>query len=215
MPAQRSGAAPGWIQPSGDPKHEVLVHHDLVGIAAVGRAAQNGVGAIVGEGEVVLAVLLEPLAAIGAVAAGIDHAAHAGQVAGLEAGDFLPDLLHPSDDFVPGHHGESRAAPFVPRLVEIGVADAAEENLDVDVVRSGRSALEVERHERRPGARGGVAPGRQAGVEGGASGLCRVLNMCHEVLLDRFGVEVIRCERAEGVRGGSPPRRRFGALAAG
>jgi hypothetical protein len=100
----------------------------------------------------------------------------------------------------------------------------------VDVVRSGRAALEVERHERRPGARGGVAPRRQAGVEGGAPGLWRVLNMCHEVLLDRVGVEITRRQRAEAPQASlpivdssaeyrrwplEPARRRFGALAAG
>ena len=45
-------------------------------------SARCGFGAVVGQGEGVLAVLLQTLAAVGAVAAGIHHAADAGQVAG-------------------------------------------------------------------------------------------------------------------------------------
>ena len=43
------------------------------------------------------------------------------------------DLDDAADDLVAGNHREDRAAPLVARLVDVGVADAAEENLDRDV----------------------------------------------------------------------------------
>ena len=65
--------------------------------------------------------------------------------------DLGAHLLHATDDLVPGYHGEHGAAPFVPRLVEVGVADAAEEDVQVDVLRAGRPPLELERGQRASG----------------------------------------------------------------
>ena len=45
---------------------------------------------------------------------------------GADAGD-------PPDDLVAGHHREDRAAPLVPGLVDVGVADAAVVDVDDDV----------------------------------------------------------------------------------
>ena len=48
-----------------------------------------------------------------------------------------PDLCHAADNLVTGHariYGRHHAAPLVARLVKIGVADAAEQNLDLHVV---------------------------------------------------------------------------------
>ncbi len=112
------------------------VDDDAVGVAAVGDAAGVLVGEVVGEGEVG-AELLEARLALGAGAVGVDHAADRGEVAGLELGDGGADLGDAADDLVAGNagiDGGHHAAPLVAGLVEIGVADAAEENLDLHVV---------------------------------------------------------------------------------
>ena len=78
-----------------------------------------------------------PGLALGAGAVGVDQAADGGEVAGLEFGDGGADLGDAADDFVAGDAGVDGghdAAPLVAGLVEVGVADAAEEDLDLDVV---------------------------------------------------------------------------------
>ena len=94
------------------------------------------VGEVVGEGEV-RAELLESGLALGAGAVGVDHAADRGEVAGLEFGHGGADLGDAADDLMAGNAGVDgghHAAPLVAGLVEIGVADAAEENFDLHVV---------------------------------------------------------------------------------
>ena len=49
----------------------------------------------------------------------------------------------------PGTIGKMRAAPLVANLMQVAVADAAERDLDLDVCRAGRPALERERCQRR------------------------------------------------------------------
>ncbi len=85
----------------------------------------------------VRAELLKACLALGAGAVGVDHAADGGEVAGLELGDGGANLGDAADDLVAGDAGVDGghyAAPLVPDLVEIGVTDAAEENLDLYVV---------------------------------------------------------------------------------
>ena len=86
------------------------------------------------------AELLEAGLALGAGAVGVDHAADRGEVARLELGDGGADLGDAADDLVAGNagiDGGHHAAPLVAGLVEVGVADAAEEDLDLHVVLGG------------------------------------------------------------------------------
>ncbi len=139
---QRRGA--GQIQPLGHLEHEMLGNDDLLAVAAVGARAVDRVGAVVGVGGAVFAVLFPALSAGVAVAARLDHAAHADRVAGLEARDLGADLQHAAHDFVAGHHRIPRAAPVVADVVHVGVADPAVQDLDDDVVRPRAAAVELE-----------------------------------------------------------------------
>ena len=154
MPAHSSGAAPAGSRPAGTLRTKRLVHHDLRGVAAVGRRLAVHLGAVVGEGRALLAELLEVALAGVAVAAGVDHAADADQVAGLELRHLAPTARHAAHDLVARDHGEDGAAPLVARLVDVGVADAAEEDVDQHVVRARVAALDGERRE---GGAGGSA----------------------------------------------------------
>src|SRR5689334_11213826 len=100
----------------------MLGHHDASRIAAVGRGLPIHLGAVVGPGRNLGAELLVAAAARAAVAARVDHAAYARQIADLEPGDPLADARHATDDLVTGHHWIHRVAPIPARLVDVGVA---------------------------------------------------------------------------------------------
>ncbi len=109
---------------------------------------------IIGEHGALAAVLLQALLAGIAVPAGIHEAAHAHDVAGLEARDRATDLRDPADDFVARDHGVAAAAPFVADAVDVRVADAAIQHVHGHVVGPRIAAREgVGRQRRRGGDR--------------------------------------------------------------
>ena len=132
----------GQIELVGNPQHESLVDDDRVGIASKSRAADHFVDAVVGWVEAPFAILLQALTAGTASAAGIDHAADSGEVARLEKGRFGAGLGHPADNFMSRKARVDRIMPFVAGLMQVGMANAAIENFDLDVLRSGVAAVE-------------------------------------------------------------------------
>lgn len=93
------------------------------------------------EGEDhVRAELLQAGPALGATPVEVDQPAHRGEVAGLEPGDCGADLGDPADDLMAedaGVDGGHEAASLVTDMMEIGVADAAEQDGDLHVVCGG------------------------------------------------------------------------------
>jgi hypothetical protein len=86
---------------------------------------------------------------------GIHDAADADQVTLVEASHRRTDGRDPADDFVARHAwvgGGYEVGPLIADGVEIGVADAAEEDLDLDVAIGGLAALDGVRGEVRGGA---------------------------------------------------------------
>ena len=154
---QRSGS--GKIEVGRDAQDKSLVDDDAVGVAAVGDAAEVLVGKVVGEGQV-RAELLEAGLALGAGAVGIDHAADGGEIAGLELGDRRADLGDAADDLVAGHawvDGGHDVAPLVADRVQVGVADAAEQNFDLHVVFGWIAPRDRTGSERRCRTGGGIS----------------------------------------------------------
>ncbi len=144
------------VEVGGDAHHEALVDDDAVGVTTVGDTSEVLVPRVVGEGSV-RAELLEAGSALGAGAVGVDEAAHRGEVAARESGDGGADLRDAADDLVAGDAGVDgghHAAPLVPDRVEIGVADPAEEDLDLHVVRGRIAPRDRGCGERRRRARG-------------------------------------------------------------
>src|SRR6185312_5830950 len=130
---QRGG--PGEIEVRGHLEHEALVDNDAVGVTAVGDAAGMFVGEVVGQGHV-RAELLEACLALRTRTVGVDQAANSGKVADLElrhgragAGNTAHDLMA----WDAGINGGHNAAPLVADLMQVGVTDAAEENLDAHI----------------------------------------------------------------------------------
>src|ERR1700712_4050603 len=117
-----------------DSKHEILANDDRVRIAAIGVSAGLLGGPVIGAGEAVLAILLEPLVAGVAMLTAVDHAADPDRVARFEAGHFGADLGDMADNFVTRHAGVDGAAPFAARGVQVGMADPAMADRDDHVV---------------------------------------------------------------------------------
>jgi len=101
--------------------------------------------AVVGQDWRDIAILLVAGAAVGADAAGIDHAADGGVVALLEFFYAASDFHHAADDFVSRHAGVNCVFPLVAGLVKIGMAHAAIEDVDLDIVSLRFAAIESKR----------------------------------------------------------------------
>jgi hypothetical protein len=78
--------------------------------------------------------LFQALAAGTASAAGIDHAADSGEVARLETGPFGTGLGYPADNFMARKARVDRVMPFVACLMKVGMANAAIEDFDLDIL---------------------------------------------------------------------------------
>jgi hypothetical protein len=89
--------------------------------------------------------LLEPSLAFRAFTAGINETTDSGQIARFEFGHMIARLNYAPDDFMPGHHRIDRTAPLITDLMDIGMADAAVQNLDLDVMRTNFAPLKTER----------------------------------------------------------------------
>ena len=114
----------------------MFVDNDAIRVATIGDASEVLVREVVGEGHVG-AELLEALLALGTGAVGVDHAADCGDVADFEFGDSGAGFGNAADDLVAGNAGVYRgheAAPLIADLVEVGVTDSAEEDLELHVI---------------------------------------------------------------------------------
>jgi hypothetical protein len=121
----------GW-----NPQYELFIDDDAIGVATVSDPSQIFVRAVVGEYHV-RTKLLKARFAIWAGAVRIDQAADRSEIAGLVLGNFRTDLGHTADDFMARDNRVNRGhdtAPLVTNLVKIGVADAAEQDFDPDIV---------------------------------------------------------------------------------
>src|SRR4029453_1887121 len=100
----------------------MFVHHDAIGIAAIGNAAEVFVRRIESESHV-WAELLEVTFAIRAGPLGIDHATDRDDIAWLVLGNGRTDLGYTADNFMAGYDRIVRRhelAPFVANGVKVG-----------------------------------------------------------------------------------------------
>jgi hypothetical protein len=101
--------------------------------------------------------------------AGIDQAADADRVADGELRHLAADGADVADDLVAGHAGIFRPAPFGADGVEVRMADAAPGDVDLDVLRAGRAAVDVHRLERLVGGVRAIGFDGHASILSGAS----------------------------------------------
>src|SRR5580698_8702343 len=140
---QRRGSIEG--KTVGNAQNIIFVDHNLVGIASISRRALRIAG-VVGPYREHSAVLFESALALGTGSAGVDKNAGANFVADLIFRNFASDRGDHTGNFMSRHHGENRFflifAPFVARLVNIGVADPAIFNVDDNIVLAWFAAFE-------------------------------------------------------------------------
>jgi hypothetical protein len=154
---QRRGC--GGMELGGDAQDEVFIDDDAFGVAAVGHASEMLVPGVEGEDHI-RAELFEASFAIRARAVRVDHTAHRGEIAGLVLGNRRADLRDTTDDLMTRDNrivGRHELAPFVPDRMQIGVADAAEEDLDLHVAFSRFATVDLGGSQRRCRTAGGVS----------------------------------------------------------
>src|SRR6185437_795243 len=103
-----------------------------------------------------VAVILQPFVAIGAMLAAVDDAAYADQVAGPMARYVLAHRDDAAHDLVAWHAGVKRAFPLRTHLMKIGMAHAAIVDGDLYVMRSRSAAGDFQRFERKVARMGAV-----------------------------------------------------------
>src|SRR4051812_1595707 len=134
-------------------------------------------------------VLLEPCLAFGADAIRIDHATDSRKTPRLELRNARANLRHAPDDFVSRHARiDCRIpcfAPFVAHLMQVGVAYATEEDVNLHVVRT-----RLAPPDRRPSESG---RGVSSGV-GSRDVALRGIRVC--LLLCRGVSDVGHCHRS-------------------
>jgi len=154
----------GW-----DADDEALGHDQLIGVAAEGVATRL-IGRVVGKGGPLDAVLFAISQTVLAGPAGVDHAAHAADVTDPELGHRASHGLHATDDLVARDARISSPVPrrpFIARLMDVGMADAAIQHVEQDVVGSDGAAFNLQRHQGACGVRGAIGAGSErAGVRG-------------------------------------------------
>jgi len=88
---------------------------------------------IIGSGHAFVAILLISLLAVSALGARINDATDSDLVSDLHLGDFLADLSDFANELMPSDKRIDAALELVRARVDIGVADAAVEHLDLDI----------------------------------------------------------------------------------
>jgi len=117
-------------------KYEPLVDDDALRIAAVGDAAKMLVWEIVGKRPVGTELFKSSLT-LRTGSVGVYHAADRGEIAGLKFLNLSADLGDAAYNLVAGNTGIDRRHCFIPLvadLMQVGVANSAEENFDLNVV---------------------------------------------------------------------------------
>lgn len=125
---------------------------------------------VIGNNHARGAILLVPLEALCALTAGINEAANAYLVSGLIFCHFASDGRDDAGDFVSRNHGENGAAPLIARLMNIGMADSTELDIDGNIVLARLASFECIRCKRSFCGQCGVA----FGLTHGFSPLCMI-----------------------------------------
>ena len=149
MPGAQKRSGRREVEFIGDAQDEMPIDDDALRIPAVGDAAALFVRAVVSKRGAIVAELLEAFPTARALSTRVHHAADRGQIAFFEIVHAAAYSRHASDDLVARHARIRRAAPFTARGVQIGVTHAAEENVDLDIVRGRLAPLDGKRNQRR------------------------------------------------------------------
>src|SRR6266699_2930941 len=144
-PSTKKWRGSGKIKIGGDAQDEAFVNDDAFGVAAVGHASEVFVRRVEGEDHV-RAELLKASLALWTGAVRIDHAADRGEITWLVPGNCRADLGHTADNLMAGDNrvdSRHELAPLVAHRMQIGVANAAEQDFDLHVAISWITTLDL------------------------------------------------------------------------
>src|SRR5205807_1965530 len=145
-----------WIKTLRDPQHITLVNNNLPGIASLGPGLRGLVEAVESERHTFLTEHLMTCPALRADAARIDNAAHPNRVTLAETSCARTMRCYPANNLVARHEREVGSAPVIAHLVQVAMANAAVENLDLNIVWPRLAPLDLERFKRCVSCKGTV-----------------------------------------------------------
>src|SRR4029453_4516271 len=154
---QRRGCVEVKIR--GHAQNKMFINNDAFGVAAVGPASEMLVRGIEGKDHV-RAVLFKASFALRTGTIGIDHTADRDDIARFVLRDCRADLRHTPHDFMTGDNRVNSGhelAPLVAHRMQIGVADAAEQDFNLHVAISWMATLDLGGGQRRCLAGSGVS----------------------------------------------------------
>jgi hypothetical protein len=93
----------------------------------------------------IFTVLLQAFFAALAKSAGIHETADSSKLTGFESFHLGSDACYAPDNFMSGDHRENCAAPLVPCLMDVRVADSTVKDFDEHIVWTWFAPLKVER----------------------------------------------------------------------
>ncbi len=128
----------------------------MVGVAAV-RGRTVHVRSVISLHQLHLAEVVLAGLAFNTLPAAIDKDTDAHMIAHLVPGHATAYAGDNARDLVPGNHGEDALEPLVTDLMNVGVANAAELDVDVDVVFAEIAAVELKRGQLRAGLGRGIS----------------------------------------------------------
>src|SRR3954468_7689791 len=113
----------------------MIFDYNTVGIATIGDASKVDIWRVVCEGHM-RTILLKTGLALLALTIRVNHAAYCSNVAWLELSDCGTDLGDTADDLMPRNAWiDSRhSTPLATDGVEVGVADTAVKNFDLNIM---------------------------------------------------------------------------------
>src|SRR5690606_11117186 len=121
----------------------ILVDHNTLRITAEGLFVQVFVGAIVSLDIPFFTILLPPFPALFAFAAAVYHTAHGSKVADFEFRYALPHLRDAANDFMAGDIRVIRSMPFIPRGMQVGMANTTKEDVNLYVFRCYLTTVDI------------------------------------------------------------------------
>src|SRR6266702_4311382 len=157
-PSTKKWRGSGKIKIGGDAQDEAFVNDDAFGVAAVGHASEVFVWRVEGEDHV-RAELLKASLALWAGTVRIDHAADRGEITWLVLGNCRADLGHTADNLMAGDNrvdSRHELAPLVAHQMQIGVANAAEQNFNLHIAFGWFATVDLGGSQRRRFAGSGV-----------------------------------------------------------
>jgi len=127
-----------------DAQDVTFMHHDVLRVAAE-RPARCVRGREVVGADHAVAIVFQAGFAVVTMFAAVDDATDTNQIADFEIRNTRADRRYTTHNFVPRYAGKLRARPLGAHLMQVRMADAAEGDIDLNVMCGGEAAFDLQR----------------------------------------------------------------------